>query len=76
MSKSSLVRVKRKGQVTIPVEVREALGIQEGSVLEVRVDGKGIVMKAGPPLEAGKVVGKEEYEKVIRDLDEQRGSWR
>ncbi len=28
-----------KGQITIPQEAREALGIQEGSVLEVHVSG-------------------------------------
>ena len=76
MSKSSLVRVKHKGQVTIPVELRESLGIQEGSMLEVHVEKECVVMKARPPLEAGRVVGKEEYEKVIHDLDEQRRNWR
>jgi AbrB family looped-hinge helix DNA binding protein len=72
MSKSSLVKVKHKGQVTIPEELRKELGIEEGSMLELHVDKHGIVMKARLPLEAGRVVGKGEYEKVIRELDEQR----
>lgn len=34
-----VVKVTSKGQVTIPSEVREALGIDEGTYLEVSEDG-------------------------------------
>jgi len=32
------VQVHSKGQITIPVQVRKALGIREGERLEVRID--------------------------------------
>lgn len=35
------MRVTRKGQVTIPLEVRRALGIEPGSEVDVDLDGHG-----------------------------------
>jgi len=35
------MRVTQKGQVTIPLEVRRALGIQPGSDVEFELDGSG-----------------------------------
>ncbi|MEZ0345359.1 MAG: AbrB/MazE/SpoVT family DNA-binding domain-containing protein [Infirmifilum sp.] len=46
MSFLGRVRVTRSNQVTIPKDVREALGIREGDLLEVYVDERGrIVME-------------------------------
>ena len=33
----TVVKVKTKGQVTIPVELREALGLKEGDLIEIEV---------------------------------------
>lgn len=41
----SLTRVSSKGQVVIPQEIREELGIQPGLVLSVFVQGQAIVFK-------------------------------
>lgn len=72
----SRVRVKYKGQVTIPAELRARLRIREGDVLEAAErDGK-IVLTPSPPLEGGKVIGREEHKKVIEELDQVRGAWR
>ena len=38
---SSHARVTTKGQVTIPVEIRRALGIEEGDELVFRIDREG-----------------------------------
>jgi antitoxin PrlF len=35
------MRVTQKGQVTIPIEVRRALGIEPGSDVAFRLDGSG-----------------------------------
>jgi AbrB family looped-hinge helix DNA binding protein len=35
------VRVTRKGQVTIPIQVRRALGIEPGTNVEFRLDARG-----------------------------------
>jgi AbrB family looped-hinge helix DNA binding protein len=76
MNKLSQVRVKHKGQVTIPIELRLKLGIEEGAILEIKEEKGTIVMKPTPRLKAGKVVGEEEYKKIIQELDESRRNWR
>jgi AbrB family looped-hinge helix DNA binding protein len=51
------VRVTAKGQVTIPVDVRRALGILPGTELSFRVNGDRIdVEKAGGPGRGAEVV--------------------
>ncbi|HHX29192.1 MAG: AbrB/MazE/SpoVT family DNA-binding domain-containing protein [Bacillota bacterium] len=40
-----IVRVTSKGQMTIPVNIRRALGISAGDVLAVTVDGSEIRMR-------------------------------
>jgi AbrB family looped-hinge helix DNA binding protein len=72
----SRVRVKHKGQVTIPLELRSQLGIEEGTILEIKAHDGEIVLKPLPPLEAGEVVGEEEHKKIIAELDELRRNWR
>ena len=76
MNKSSCVRVKRKGQVTIPLALRSKLGIEEGAILEIEEKEGTITMKPTPRLEPGKPVTKEEYKQIIRELDELRRNWR
>jgi len=72
----SNVKVKRKGQVTIPVELRHRLKIEEGSFLEVQEYEEGILLKPAGPLEGGDVVGVESYRKMLRELDNMRKKWR
>jgi AbrB family looped-hinge helix DNA binding protein len=73
----SQVKVKRKGQVTIPVELRRKFNIQEGSLLEVEEHEDGILFKSLPPVKAGDVVGEKTYRRIIRELDEsRRRNWR
>ncbi|MGA2665368.1 MAG: AbrB/MazE/SpoVT family DNA-binding domain-containing protein [Nitrososphaerales archaeon] len=76
MSKSSRVRVKHKGQVTIPSELRSRLGMEEGAILEVEESKGAIILRLVPPLKAGRVVGAKVYEQVIRELDQTRKDWR
>jgi AbrB family looped-hinge helix DNA binding protein len=76
MAKSSHIRVKRKGQVTIPLDLRSKLGIAEGALLEIKENEGAIVMKPVSRLEAGKVVGEDEYEQIIHELDQLRRKWR
>ncbi|MBA4349472.1 MAG: hypothetical protein C0415_05730 [Thermodesulfovibrio sp.] len=40
-----LVHVKKKAQITIPLKIREAIGIAEGDMLDVDVKDKEIVLK-------------------------------
>lgn len=41
-------KVTSKGQVTVPVAVRRALGIEEGDTVIFRVDGDGARMQRAP----------------------------
>ena len=38
--------VTRKGQVTLPVEIRRALGIKQGDKIAFEVDGQGVARLA------------------------------
>jgi AbrB family looped-hinge helix DNA binding protein len=76
MQESSHVRVKRKGQVTIPSKLRSKLGIEEGAILEVKEEEGTIMLKPTPRLKAGKSVGEEDYKRIIRELDEGSRNWR
>ena len=40
----SLAKVKQKGQVTIPADIREELGLDEGDYVEVTREGSRIVL--------------------------------
>ncbi len=71
-----LVKVTRKSQITIPIEVRRKLGIREGDFLYVDVEGDKIVIEKPGELKPGKPVGEEEYRKVLLELEEMRDRWR
>ena len=76
MRKLVHVKVKQKGQVTIPLELRLKLGIEEGAILEIKEEAGTIMLKPTPRLKAGKPVGEEEYKKIIFELDKDRSNWR
>ncbi len=72
----SQAKVKRKGQVTIPAELRNKLGITEGTILKVQEHPEGILLRPLPPAEPGEVVGEAEHRKLIEELDRLRRRWR
>jgi AbrB family looped-hinge helix DNA binding protein len=71
----SLVKAKRKGQVTIPIELRRNFNLVEGSLLEAEEHKEGILLKSLPPIKARDVVGERTYKEIIRELDESRRKW-
>lgn len=40
----------RKGQTTVPIRVREALGIKSGDRLEYAIEGDRVLVRAAPSL--------------------------
>ncbi|MBI5026047.1 MAG: AbrB/MazE/SpoVT family DNA-binding domain-containing protein [Nitrospirae bacterium] len=60
-----LVQVKKKAQITIPVKIRETIGIEEGDILDVEVKNKEIVLK---PVKKRKIVLKPVNVKVLDEL--------
>src|SRR2546428_13985671 len=75
VSRSSKVRVKRKGQVTIPSELSTRLGIEEGALLEIEEQKGLIVLKLAHPLRGGEGVGGKKHQEVLRGLDQVRSDW-
>lgn len=72
----SVVKVTRKGQVTIPKDLRASLGIEIGDTLVVREEGGRIILeKPGFP-SPGEPVGVEEYRRILEELEKVREAWR
>jgi AbrB family looped-hinge helix DNA binding protein len=71
--------VTRKGQVTIPVELRRKYGLHVGMKVEV-TDSKtgGVLLKPIPRMEdwAGADSGKYSYSDMVKKLDRYRRKWR
>ncbi len=69
-----LVKVARKGQVTIPIEQRKKYGIREGMKILVRDDPKGILLTPVPPIGAlaGIDAGKMTIQEMKKRLDRMR----
>lgn len=69
-----MVKVTRKGQVTIPLEQRKKYSIREGMRLLVRDSPQGILLSPVTPLEdlAGVDAGKIAIEEMKKRLDRMR----
>ena len=69
-----LVKVARKGQVTISVELRKKYGIREGTKILARDDPKGILLTPVPPMGAlaGIDAGKVTIQEMKNRLDRMR----
>jgi AbrB family looped-hinge helix DNA binding protein len=75
VSNSVLLKVTRKGQITLPKKYRDMLNIEEGDIIYALLEGNKIVlMKPGIP-EPGEPIGEEEYKKLISHLEEERKKW-
>ncbi len=75
----SFTKVTRNYQITIPAEIRKALGIREGELLEVSLEGDKIVIqrakKMRKRLKLGRNITPEEIEKSIEEgMEECMGS--
>ena len=68
------VTVTRKGQITIPVEIRRKFGIEENSKVEVVEEAGVIVIRKRPSILdlAGSGAGKGDVEELKRMLDQMR----
>ncbi|MEM3546162.1 MAG: AbrB/MazE/SpoVT family DNA-binding domain-containing protein [Candidatus Bathyarchaeia archaeon] len=68
------VVVTRKGQVTIPIELRRKYGIVEGMKMVVEDSPSGIIFKVVPRIEdlAGVDAGKFKVEKALGLIDKMR----
>ena len=69
-----IVKVTRKGQTTIPAEIREKLGIKEGDDLAVEAVDQTVIFKRVPKLLnlAGIFAGHADVKELKKDLDKLR----
>jgi len=63
------VKVSSKGQIVIPKEIREKLGITKGTILSIKIEGKRIILEAvqEPPKEIFVKVGSELTGKILKE---------
>ena len=68
------VKVTRKGQTTIPIEIRERLGIVEGDELIVETTGNSVIFKKIPRIEdcVGMFAGHASVEEIKKEIDKMR----
>jgi antitoxin PrlF len=68
------VKVTRKGQTTIPAEIREKLGIKEGDSLAVEATDKHIIFTPVPTLEdmCGVFAGHADVAELKKEIDKMR----
>ena len=68
------VKVTRRGQTTIPVEIRKKLGIKEGDELLVEATRDGVLFKVIPKIEELAGVDSEfgSVEEVKREIEKLR----
>lgn len=77
MVKLETVRVKHKGQVTLPAEVRRRFEIAEGDLLDVETRGNStIILKTKKLIEPGPPVGSEKQKQIMNELRKTRETWR
>ncbi len=70
--------VTRKGQVTIPAELRKKHGIREGMRVDITDSPAGLLLKPVPDMNdwAGADKGKYSYLEMTERLDRLRQRWR
>jgi AbrB family looped-hinge helix DNA binding protein len=70
----NMVKVTRRGQITIPSKLRKQCGIKEGDSLLVEVTEKGILFKPIPKLldMAGIDAGYATVEEINKEIDKLR----
>lgn len=71
-----LVKVIRNGQITIPKELRAALGIEEGDFLEVKLSEGGMTIKPKTAVDKDLAKGRffqmvEQIRETVKDADPQ-----
>ena len=75
-----ITKVTRNYQITIPAEIRKALGIKEGEYLTVELRGEEIVIrrakKSWKTFRLGRKLAAEELEKISEEAIEEEMSWK
>jgi len=76
MLEGEILKVTRKGQVTIPKKYRNILNVKEGDMIYAFLEEDKVVLMKPGILEPGEVVGEEKYEKLLKLVEGEREKWR
>lgn len=75
LTKLETVRVKHKGQITIPAEVRRQYEIKEGDLLDIERGKNTIILKKKKLIEPGLPIGFEKQKRIMNELRKTRENW-
>ncbi len=59
-----LVKVLRHGQITLPKEFRELLGIKAGDIIEVKLSQSTVILKPKALIDKGSLSSREDAAKI------------
>ena len=70
MGRLELIRVREKGQITLPAGLRDALHIKKGSELIAKAAGNELILmpKIDNPIEKAGMLGKDKGFTRVKDL--------
>lgn len=72
------VRVGERGVIVIPKEVRERLGISKGTILDLKVEGRRLILEVSDLWATLRARGrkiKTDLDEAERELDEAEEEW-
>jgi AbrB family looped-hinge helix DNA binding protein len=68
-SKMVLVKLSSKGQLVLPKDIRDALGIGPGTLLKVRIKGRQVLLEPVTTSLIDRLYGKFAGEECLTDLE-------
>ncbi|MCE4600105.1 MAG: AbrB/MazE/SpoVT family DNA-binding domain-containing protein [Desulfurococcales archaeon] len=74
----AMIRVGKRGVIVIPKKIREKLGISEGMILDLRVEGDTIILKTRDLWSELRERGRKlrvDIDEAERELDEAEEFW-
>ncbi|KKM12127.1 hypothetical protein SY88_05210 [Clostridiales bacterium PH28_bin88] len=67
----SVTSLSTKGQVVIPKEIREALRLKPGNKLNVRLEGRSIVIEPAKPNLGARLYGRYRGVNLLKEIEEE-----
>ncbi|RLE79436.1 MAG: AbrB family transcriptional regulator [Thermoprotei archaeon] len=72
------IRVGKRGVIVIPKEIREKIGLEEGTILDLRVEGNKIILQARDLWSELRRRGRKlkfDIDEAEREIDEAEEAW-
>jgi len=78
MEKLVKIRVGKRGVIVIPKEIREKMGLEEGTILDLRVEGNKIILQVRDLWSELRRRGRKlkfDVDEAEREIDEAEEAW-